>query len=169
MEQTNLPFAPWHVIDSTHRKQSEIDCLEILCSSIEQALMEKEAGILPISQTDPQYDPKLKTFPLVTMPLLADIPLDQEMSREEYKKQLKFYQKKLAKLHDQIYRWKIPVILAYEGWDAAGKGGNIKRITGALDPRGYQVIPVAAPKPYVRRSERSAFSVSCFFWNISRT
>lgn len=148
MEQTNLPFAPWHVIDSTHRKQSEIDCLEILCSSIEQALMEKEAGILPISQTDPQYDPKLKTFPLVTMPLLADIPLDQEMSQEEYKKQLKFYQKKLAKLHDQIYRWKIPVILAYEGWDAAGKGGNIKRITGALDPRGYQVIPVAAPKPY---------------------
>ena len=148
MEQTNFPFAPWHVIDSTHRKQSEIDCLEILCSSIEQALMEKEAGILPISQTDPQYDPKLKTFPLVTMPLLADIPLDQEMSREEYKKQLKFCQKKLAKLHDQIYRWKIPVILAYEGWDAAGKGGNIKRITGALDPRGYQVIPVAAPKPY---------------------
>ena len=50
--------------------------------------MEKEAGILPISQTDPQYDPKLKTFPLVTMPLLADIPLDQEMSREEYKKGL---------------------------------------------------------------------------------
>ncbi len=51
-------------------------------------------------------------------------------------------------LHDQIYRWKIPVVLAYEGWDAAGKGGNIKRIAGALDPRGYEVVPIAAPKPY---------------------
>ena len=43
---------------------------------------------------------------------------------------------------------KIPVIIAYEGWDAAGKGGNIKRITEALDPRGFEVHPIASPEPH---------------------
>ena len=42
----------------------------------------------------------------------------------------------------------MPVIITYEGWDAAGKGGNIKRITGALDPRGYEVHPIASPEPH---------------------
>ena len=43
---------------------------------------------------------------------------------------------------------KDPVVIAYEGWDAAGKGGNIKRIAGALDPRGYEVHPIASPEPH---------------------
>ncbi|MBD3322431.1 MAG: phosphate--AMP phosphotransferase, partial [Chitinivibrionales bacterium] len=45
----------------------------------------------------------------------------------------------------EIYMQRIPVIIAYEGWDAAGKGGNIRRLTQELDPRGYEVVPVAAP------------------------
>lgn len=148
LEATSLPYAPWQIINSSRRKQSELECLESLCGSIELALQKKAEKILPGSQNDPQYDPRQKQFPLLKMPSLSEIPLDQKMSRKEYKEQLRFYQKKLSHLHDQIYRWKIPVILAYEGWDAAGKGGNIKRITSALDPRGYQVIPIAAPKPY---------------------
>ena len=148
LEATHLPYAPWQIIDSSYRRQSEIDCLTILCDSIEQAIAQKQLGVLPGSQTDPEYNPCNKTFPLIEMLPLDQIPLNQQMSRKEYKEQLKHYHKKLQKLHNQIYRWKIPVILAYEGWDAAGKGGNIKRITSALDPRGYKVIPVAAPKPY---------------------
>lgn len=144
LQATHLPYAPWQVIDSSHRKQSDIDCLTALCSCIEAALEQKQAGV-PLGA---QESSAQKSFPLIKMPLLDEVALNQEMSRKEYKKQLKFYQKKLRKLHNQIYRWKIPVILAYEGWDAAGKGGNIKRITSALDPRGYKVIPVAAPKPY---------------------
>ena len=42
---------------------------------------------------------------------------------------------------------KVPVVIVYEGWDAAGKGGNIKRLAAALDPRGYEVVPIAAPTP----------------------
>ena len=38
-------------------------------------------------------------------------------------------------------------MIAYEGWDAAGKGGNIKRLTSALDPRGFEVHPIASPEP----------------------
>ena len=82
------------------------------------------------------------------MPLLKDIPLDKTISDEEYKIQLKLLQEKLHELHYKLYRKKIPVIIAYEGWDAAGKGGNIKRIAGALDPRGYVVHPIASPEPH---------------------
>ena len=52
------------------------------------------------------------------------------------------------KIHNKLYRKRIPVIITYEGWDAAGKGGNIKRITEALDPRGYEVNPIASPEPH---------------------
>ena len=57
-------------------------------------------------------------------------------------------QAKLADLHNKIYHAKIPVVIAYEGWDAAGKGGNIKRLTAALDPRGFEVHPIASPEPH---------------------
>ncbi len=50
-------------------------------------------------------------------------------------------------LQNICYQRKIPVIVAYEGWDAGGKGGNIKRVASALDPRGYEVKPIAAPEP----------------------
>ena len=51
-------------------------------------------------------------------------------------------------MHNRIYRIRKPVIVVYEGWDAAGKGGNIRRVTDALDPRGYEVIPIASPEPH---------------------
>ena len=49
-----------------------------------------------------------------------------------------------------MYKHRIPVVLAFEGWDAGGKGGAIKRLTENMDPRGYEVIPVAAPNDMER-------------------
>ena len=83
------------------------------------------------------------------MPKLEDISLkDKTMSEETYREELGRLQKELNHLHYELYRKKIPVIIAYEGWDAAGKGGNIKRVAGALDPRGYEVHPIASPEPH---------------------
>lgn len=127
LDATSLPFAPWHLIDSTHRKQSEIDCLHALCAAIEEALEQKADHCWPPLHRDPAFNPLDQQFPLQPIEQLFQVKLDQQMSRKEYKQQLKHYQERLADLHNQIYRWKIPVILAYEGWDAAGKGGNIKR------------------------------------------
>ena len=76
-------------------------------------------------------------FPLVKMPKLAEVELQgKELNEEEYHHELKQLQKRLGELHNRLYWKRVPVIITYEGWDAAGKGGNIKRITGALDPRG---------------------------------
>ena len=74
--------------------------------------------------------------------------LNKELTEEEYQEKLEKLQKRLSELHNVLYREKIPVIIAYEGWDAAGKGGNIKRIAAALDARGYEVHPIASPEPH---------------------
>ena len=77
--------------------------------------------------------------------VLTGVDLSKKMEKEEYKKELARLQARLSELHNELYKYRIPVVLAFEGWDAGGKGGAIKRLTQALDPRGYQVNPVAAP------------------------
>ena len=66
-------------------------------------------------------------------------------SKGEYEELLQEYQFRLLKLQRKIIEKRIPLAIAYEGCDAAGKGGNIKRLTEALDPRGYEVHPIGAP------------------------
>lgn len=139
MTDTNLSAAPWYIIDAADKKWAELQVLEIMIGGIETA-MQNSAHSVPILQN---------VFPLVKMPKLAEISLDDKFIEEaEYKSQLKQLQGRLGELHNRIYRKRVPVIIAYEGWDAAGKGGNIKRITEALDPRGFEVFPIASPEPH---------------------
>ena len=139
LEDTNRSGAPWYIIDARDKKWAELQVLRFLNQGIDTAL-KNHALAAPILQN---------TFPLNRTPLLSEISLaDKTLTDDEYKKELDKLQKKLRALHYELYRKKIPVIIAYEGWDAAGKGGNIKRITAALDPRGYQVLPVASPEPH---------------------
>lgn len=138
MKNTNMPSAPWYIIDAKSKKWTELQVLEILTQGIDIALGNRDMAV-PLLQN---------VFPLEKVPLLCDIPLDKTIDDEKYKKELKQLQQRLGELHNRLYRKKVPVIIAYEGWDAAGKGGNIKRITGALDPRGYEVHPIASPEPH---------------------
>lgn len=139
LSDTNLPASPWYVIDAKEKKWTELQIMETLVSSIETAL-QNSAHSVPLLQN---------VFPLVPMPKLQDISLnDKEIEKDVYKTQLKVLHKKLGELHNRLYRKRIPVIITYEGWDAAGKGGNIKRITEALDPRGFEVYPIASPEPH---------------------
>ena len=65
--------------------------------------------------------------------------------RETYEVQRKELDERLLKAEHELYIARIPAVICYEGWDAGGKGGNIKRLTQGLDPRGYEVVPIAAP------------------------
>ena len=139
LRETNQSQAPWYIIDAKNKKWAETQLLDILVNGIDTALSNGAVAV-PILQN---------MFPLRKTPKLAEISLkDKCLTEEEYHRELDKCQKKLAKLHNELYRKRIPVIIAYEGWDAAGKGGNIKRITGALDPRGYEVHPIASPEPH---------------------
>ncbi len=136
---TNMPTAPWYLIDSQNKKWAQLQVLEMLDRGIEVALTNSKQAV-PILQN---------TFPMNETVKLKDISLkDKTLTEEEYREELKACQKRLGELHNELYKKKIPVIIAYEGWDAAGKGGNIKRIAGALDPRGYEVHPIASPEPH---------------------
>ncbi len=82
------------------------------------------------------------------MGYLDKLDLNKKLeSKEEYEDLLKEYQFKLLKLQRKIIEKGIAVCVAYEGVDAAGKGGNIKRLTEALDPRGYGVHSIGPPTP----------------------
>lgn len=136
MEATD-DVAPWHVLDGEGRSRALYDALKAITDTVEAAV---EAG---------RYEgqPTGKKFPLLGGPSQKDADLSAAISEEDYKSELKRLQKKLGKLHNQIYRKRIPVVICYEGWDAAGKGGNIRRLTYPLDPRGFDVIPIASPTP----------------------
>ncbi|MFR1028745.1 MAG: hypothetical protein ACLSD6_05790 [Clostridium sp.] len=77
--------------------------------------------------------------------MLKGVDLTLSLTPEEYKKKKKDLQKRMEKLHNQMYLQRVPVVLAFEGWDAGGKGGAIKRITQCMDARGYEVVPIASP------------------------
>lgn len=78
--------------------------------------------------------------------MLETIDLSKSLTREAYVRDMLRYQLQLRELAYQLYVQKRTLIVVYEGWDAGGKGGNIKRVTEKLDPRGYEVFPIAAPR-----------------------
>ena len=137
MDETDDPVK-WHVLDGQRRRAAVRDAMKLLVEKIDKALSrERYVG-----------DPFEEKFPLLKMPKLADVDLSPTISDEDYKAELKKLQKRLSELHNVIYRKKIPVIICYEGWDAAGKGGNIRRVAYPLDPRGFDVHPIASPLPH---------------------
>ena len=139
LKDTNMSTSPWYIIDASDKKWAEVQVMDTLVSSIEVALQNQKHSV-PLLQN---------VFPLVKMPKLKEVELEgKTIEEEEYEKELKKLQEKLGELHNRLYRKRVPVIITYEGWDAAGKGGNIKRIAGALDPRGYEVHPIASPEPH---------------------
>ncbi len=136
MEKTGK-LVPWHVLDGSKRSLAARDALRLLLGMIEKALEDGRCVGAPFEEK----------FPLLKMPKLSEVDLSPSLTDEEYKQELKRLQKRLGELHNVIYRKKIPVILCYEGWDAAGKGGNIRRVARPLDPRGFDVMPIASPEP----------------------
>ena len=139
LTDTNPSSSPWYIIDAKDKKWAELQVLRFLNQGIDTAIKNHSLAV-PILQNP---------FPLNPTPRLREISLDDKtLTDEEYQEKLDGLQKELRRLHNELYRKKIPVIIAYEGWDAAGKGGNIKRIASALDPRGYEVQPIASPEPH---------------------
>lgn len=141
LERTDTDYAPWVIVEAVDRDfaaakiaESVADRLEAAVSDLQNNRVEQEdRGDLSGYRRWDQSG------------VLSGIDLSKTISQEEYKIRLKKLQKKLGRLHSELYRLRIPVVIGFEGWDAAGKGGAIKRLTSPLDPRGYQVNPTAAP------------------------
>jgi AMP-polyphosphate phosphotransferase len=78
--------------------------------------------------------------------MLESVDLTRRLSEKRYLPRLRELQVRLRDLHFRIYGKRVPVLALFEGWDAAGKGGAIKRVTETLEPRGFTVCSFAAPR-----------------------
>ncbi|MCL5274082.1 MAG: hypothetical protein M1434_04955 [Chloroflexi bacterium] len=78
--------------------------------------------------------------------MLEQVDLTLKLDPDDYERKLVRLQNKLHLLAFEVYRQKRPAVIVFEGWDAAGKGGAIRRLTEHIDPRGFVVWPIAAPQ-----------------------
>jgi polyphosphate kinase 2 (PPK2 family) len=97
--------------------------------------------------------------------MLEKLDMTKKLNKTEYSEQIKSAQSRLRKLEHKMYKKKLPVLCVFEGWDAAGKGGAIKRLTEMLDPRGFTVSSYAAP----HGEDRSHQYLWRFWRNLPRT
>ena len=145
--RTDTEYAPWHIVEATDRKFATAKIYAIVIQTLEERIKEQKVKKETEERgqkeefrvNESEKDKKLKES------ILAKADLSLSYTKEEYKKRLEKLQKKIEKLHSELYRRRIPVVLAFEGWDAGGKGGAIKRLTEKMDPRGYVVHPTASP------------------------
>ncbi|WP_171052578.1 polyphosphate kinase 2 family protein [Ruegeria sediminis] len=81
-------------------------------------------------------------------PRLADADLSKRLGKAEYLERLAVLQTQLSRVQQAFLFHGIKGVIVFEGWDAAGKGGTIRRISQALDPRSFKVWPIGAPRNY---------------------
>lgn len=142
LEYTNTESAPWTVIDASDKRRAVLSVFSTMIKAIEDRLDGRPAGYGESGKRHIRGE----IFSIATKPPLALVPLDKTIEESVYETELKQQQKRLSQLHSRLYERKLPVVIAFEGWDAAGKGGTIRRVSAALDPRGYEAVPIAAPE-----------------------
>jgi polyphosphate kinase 2 (PPK2 family) len=139
LERTSTAHAPWTVVEAEDRRFGTAKVFETLAAAWEKALKDASA---PRAAKAPATPVRARTLqPRV----FQRVDLTKNLSRAEYERQLDPLQQKMRALEHQIYTHRVPVVVVLEGWDAAGKGGAIRRLTAKLDPRGFEVISISAP------------------------
>jgi AMP-polyphosphate phosphotransferase len=142
LSETDADYAPWTVIEAHDRRFATLKIFGTVIKALERAvaIVERKAETPALILDEP-----VSSFNTLKTTALDHIDLSKSLTIDEYAVRLKKAQAILRELEHEIYARRVPVVIAYEGWDAAGKGGNIRRLTQNLDPRGYEVVPVAAP------------------------
>lgn len=139
--RTDSEIAPWTIIESHDHRFATLKIFGTLLAALERRIAQLETK----DRTPRPPVPLQDLPPALRASVLDQVDISRTLAEKEYRRRLKRGQDRLRELEYEIYRHRIPVVLVFEGWDAAGKGGNIKRVTRNLDPRGYEVVPIAAP------------------------
>jgi polyphosphate:AMP phosphotransferase len=149
LRMTNTAQAPWVVVEGVDESYRALKVAQVLQAALASRLADKkpaQVALAPLLPAEPDGRSVLST-----------LDLGQSLSDKDYRASLSQWQGRLAELARDPRLQSRSVVLAFEGADAAGKGGAIRRITAALDARQFQVIPVAAPteeeraQPYLWR------------------
>lgn len=141
LERTSTADAPWTVVEATQARYARVKVFETVLNAVQNEL-DRHAS-KPAKKPKPMAAPGPSARRKRT--ILSRVDLSLSLDREPYEKRLDELQDRLFALEHELYVARVPAVIVFEGWDAAGKGGIIKRLTRGLDPRGYEVIPIAAP------------------------
>ncbi len=160
LKETSSAQNPWRIIDGSDIRYSSLTVGQHVLDKIQAHI---ETHELIQSTPEPTQSPQIIHG---NQPKILDsLDLSLELDKKAYNEQLNLYQGKLNKLARLAHQKKTSSILVFEGWDAGGKGGAIRRLTHALDARNYQVIPIAAPTD----EERAHHYLWRFWRHMSRT
>ncbi len=140
LRETSTSYAPWTIVPATDEEFAEVMVVETLHAALKAAVTHRDTAPAAAIVSPPR-----RTSPLDRVDLSVDI------ARKDYDKALPKLQAETRRLQHRCYFKRTPVIVVYEGWDASGKGGNIRRLTRGLDPRGYEVVPIGAPQGEEKR------------------
>jgi len=149
LEETNDSYAPWVMLNAANKRETRLKMAQTLVDTLKNALEQTDAQAEnnvqagDISAAPAEIESRFEIEE--NYPRFEDFKYDLVCPREEYSIQLKVLQHKLSVLQRKAFLRGIPIIVMYEGWDAAGKGGNIKRLAQALDARGYSIATSPAP------------------------
>ena len=159
--KTSTGLAPWKIIEGYNERYRSITVATVIRDAIRFRLEEsriQSTGNGEVAAPPPGVlAPDPAGSPPVT--ILSRLDMSKTLNKAEYDAGLKTYQSKLNQLQRAARERKVSTLLVFEGWDAAGKGGCIRRITAALDARDYQVIQIAAPT-----DEEAAHNYLWRFW-----
>lgn len=136
LQGTDPAHAPWHVIDASDRQYRELMAGRLLLAAMHERL-ENPRSRRGARVTEPPAGP------FVTV--LDQVNLKAKAAPATYQRKLEKYQTKLNKLSWAAREEKVSTVAVFEGWDAGGKGGAIRRLTASVDARLFRVIPIAAP------------------------
>ena len=142
ISRTNLANAPWRIVEGGDERYRSLTIATAIRDAITKKLAESADQRKPARIVEVRPKDKARS----TQPtILSRLDMKPRVDQKQYRTRLERLQGRLNSLQRKAERTGVSTILVFEGWDAAGKGGAIRRLTAALDARSYQVIPIAAP------------------------
>jgi len=144
IQKTDTEYAPWTLVEATDRNYAILKVYSTIVKVLEKRAEAAKEG--------KQKKGKLKEL---SKPGKGSVrrrtSAGGEFTKEECQEMLNTFQIEMLEFHYLLFKRKIPLMIAYEGWDAAGKGGNITRVTRYMNPLGYYVVPIAAPSDHEKQ------------------
>ena len=150
LRQTSTARAPWQIVEATDDNYRRLTVVAHVRDAIVAELDRTAAARAAASgneranerggAAEPSIDPLASGASVLSV-----LDLTRASDRDRYRVELAQQQGRLNRLQWQAAARGVSTIAVFEGWDASGKGGAIRRVTGALDARHYRVIPIGAP------------------------
>jgi polyphosphate:AMP phosphotransferase len=139
IERTSTGYAPWTIVEGDDERYRNLTVASLVLDATRHRL--RELARAPSGS----IGAKRRRTPVTRSTVLSRLDMSHQTDRSSFRRRLEEQQGRLNVLHRKARSQGTSTILVFEGWDAAGKGGAIRRVTAALDAASYQVIPIAAP------------------------